>query len=71
MRFQEIATRRTIRWTDADGKRHQETRKFWQTLNPFNVGKDGAPKSAEAIYAEIKAEADAFVKRGQPNAVKS
>ncbi len=64
--FNKISTKRTLRWTDADGKRHQETREFFQTVNPFNVGKDGVPKSEQEIRAEIHAKADAWIKAGQP-----
>jgi hypothetical protein len=51
-RFPEISIRGKRRWKDADGKWHQETRKFFQTINPWNV-KDGRPKNASEIRAEL------------------
>lgn len=59
--FQEVAVKAVFRWRDADGKKHQETRKFRQTYNPFNKGADGAIKSREQIYAEVKRERDLWV----------
>ena len=59
--FDEVAVKRTRRWKDAEsGKQRQETRKFFQTINPFNTNADGVPKSRDEIMAEIRAEADAW-----------
>lgn len=54
--FDEVSVKAVKRWTDADGKKRQETKKFLQTLNPFNRGADGLPKSREQIMREITAE---------------
>lgn len=35
--FEEVAVRGMRRWVDKDGKRHQQTKKFSQTINPFNL----------------------------------
>lgn len=60
--FDEVAIKRTRRWKDAEsGKQRQETRKFFQTINPFNMSADGVQKSRDEIMAEIRAEADAWV----------
>lgn len=40
----------------------QETRKFFQTLNPFNTREDGQAKTAFDIRCEINAERDAWLK---------
>lgn len=60
--FTEIAVKGVRKWTDADGKKRQETRKFSQTLNPFNKRADGEPKTEFDIRCEINAECDAWLK---------
>jgi hypothetical protein len=56
--FNEIAARATVRWRDPQtGKPRQRTQKFWQTCNPFNVGADGKPKTAEQIRKEVRDQA--------------
>jgi hypothetical protein len=62
VRFGEISVRGIRRWVDKDGKRHQQTCKFWQTLSPFNKGADGLPKTSQQIFAEVVAERDAWMK---------
>lgn len=57
----EIAVKATRRWVDADGKKRQETRKFWQTINPFNSKPDGSLKTEADIRAEINTERDAWL----------
>ena len=57
----EIAIKATHRWVDADGKKRQETRKFWQTINPFNTLPDGSLKTADDIMREITAERAAWL----------
>ena len=61
-RFEEVAVRGVRRWKDpVTGKKRQETRKFCQTVNPFNRGADGAPKTHAQILAEVTAERDAWL----------
>ncbi len=60
--FDEIAVKGVRRWTDADGKKRQETRKFFQTVNPFNKNADGSLKARDQILVEIKAERDAWLR---------
>lgn len=59
--FDEISIKRTKRYTDADGKKRQKTRKFSQTLNPFNRNRDGSLKNYDQIMEEITKEADAWM----------
>ena len=59
--FQEVSVKATRRWTE-DGKKRQETRKFWQTINPFNKNVDGAMKNRDEIYTEICAQRDAWLR---------
>lgn len=56
--FDEIVLRETVRWRDpATGRSRQMTRKFSQTVNPFNRGSDGEPKSPQQIREELRSEA--------------
>jgi hypothetical protein len=59
--FQEVAITATKRWVDASGKRRQQTKKFFQTINPYNKGKDGMPKTREQILTEIAADRAAWM----------
>ena len=61
IRFQEVAVKATRRWVDTDGKKRQETKRFWQTVSPFNKNSDGTLKTADQIMAEVKAERDAWL----------
>lgn len=65
VRFDEIAIRGKRRWKDADGKWHQETKKFWQTMSPWNVDADKRPKNASQIRAELLAERSAWLTAAQ------
>jgi hypothetical protein len=60
MRFQEVALRGVWRWKDAEGKWHQQTKKFFQTLNPFNKTADGIVKTREQIMQALHAEREAW-----------
>lgn len=55
--FNEVAIKATKRWKE-DGKARTQTRKFYQTLNPFNKNADGTVKTREQILIEITAERD-------------
>lgn len=59
--FDEVAVKATKRWKE-NGKSRQETRKFWQTVNPFNKNDDGSIKTREQIMTEIVAQRDAWLK---------
>ena len=54
--FREVSLKAVFRWTDADGKKRQETRKFSQTVNPWNKNARGEAKSGPEIYEELKSE---------------
>lgn len=59
--FNEVFIRATKKWTDESGKKHQQTKKFWQTINPFNKNPDGSIKTGEQILLELKAERDQWL----------
>ena len=59
--FNEVSVKATKRWVE-DGKKRQETRKFFQTINPFNKNTNGMMKSHDEIYVEICAQRDAWLK---------
>lgn len=58
--FDEVAVKATKRWKE-DGKTRTKTRKFYQTMNPYNKNADGTVKTRDQIMAEITAECDAWV----------
>ena len=60
--FPEIAVKATKYWTDANGKKRQQTRKFWQTQNPFNKHPNGVPKTYDEILSAVRTERDAWLK---------
>ena len=62
--FEEVSIKATRRWTDENGKKRQQTRKFFQTINPFNNGADGLPKSRDQIMSELQAEKTAWLAGG-------
>lgn len=49
----------------ACGKRLQRSRKFYQTMNPFNKLPDGTVKSADDIYKELRAQAKEWEKTAE------
>jgi hypothetical protein len=61
--FEKIQMRGVRRWTES-GKRRQETRIFMQTVNPFNKGADGLPKTREQIRDEISREREEWLAGG-------
>jgi predicted HNH restriction endonuclease len=61
--FNEISVRATKKWVDDNGKKHQQTKKFYQTINPWNLNKDGLPKSRFEIEKEIREERDKWMRR--------
>jgi hypothetical protein len=61
--FEEIALKAVKRWKDpVTGKPRQQTRKFFQTVNPWNKTVDGVIKTPDMIRTQIKAERDAWLK---------
>lgn len=61
--FQEISVKAVHKWTDENGKKRQKTKKFSQTLNPFNRNPDGTIRTKSDIYSVICAERDAWVEK--------
>lgn len=60
--FNEVAVKAVKRWKDpVNGKPRQETRKFFQTINPFNKNADGTPKTRDQIMVEIKRQRDEWL----------
>ena len=60
--FNEIAVKGVRKWVGEDGKKHQQTKKFYQTINPFNINADGSVKTGAEIWKEILAERAAWLK---------
>lgn len=61
--FEEVSATATRRWKDpGTGKSKQETKRFFQTVNPFNKDPDGSLKTRSQIQAEVNAEAAAWLK---------
>ena len=54
VRFEEI---NTMGWKNGKcsicGKRVERAKKFYQTLNPFNLNQNGLPKTREEITKEL------------------
>ena len=64
-KFDEVSIRGTKKWKDpATGKPRQQSRKFWQTISPFNRTTDGPPKTREQIMEELRAERAAWMGEG-------
>ena len=59
--FEEVRIKAVRRWTDSDGKRHQETKQFWQTLNPYNRNAVGLCKTRDEIRNELLTERAAWL----------
>ena len=50
--FREVSIKATRYWKE-NGKRKQETKTFFQTMNPFNKMPDGTLKGYDQIMKEI------------------
>lgn len=69
LKFEEVSIKRTFRWRDpATGNVRQETKKFFQTINPFNTAGDGSPKSRGQILAELERQARLWMLRKENDA---
>lgn len=58
--YEEVSIKATKKWKNKDGKWRTKTRKFYQTLNPFNT-KDGRLKTYSEIMKEIMNERDEWL----------
>jgi hypothetical protein len=65
--FHEVSIRATKHWREG-ARRRTQTRKFYQTLNPWNKNAAGQPKSREEILAELIVERDAWLAAATPRA---
>jgi hypothetical protein len=54
----QVTAKRT--WME-DGKKRQKTKKFEQTINPFNTNAAGIPKTRQEILVELNAERDKWM----------
>lgn len=64
VKFEEVSLKVVRKFIDSDGKKRQITKKFFQTVNPFNTNKDGTVKDRDQIMAELKASRDEWVANG-------
>lgn len=62
--YEEVFIKATKRWVE-DGKKRQETRKFFQTINPFNKDEGGNIKGRQQIMGEISKEADDWLRENK------
>ena len=53
--FEKVSVKAVRRWVE-NGKKRQQTKEFYQTINPYNVNADGSVKSKSEILTEIKKE---------------
>jgi len=60
LRFEEVKVTGRRYWKE-NGRKRQETKVFFQTLNPFNKNTEGFPKSRQQIMAELTAERAAWM----------
>ena len=58
--FQEVSLRAVFRWKE-DGRPRQCTKKFYQTISPFNTDGQGKPKDRDQIMRELTRERDAWL----------
>lgn len=61
-KYPEVSIKGVKRWTDSEGKKRQATKKFWQTLSPFNTKPDGTRKTEGEIRAELIKEREEWLK---------
>jgi hypothetical protein len=59
--YWEICISGTKTWVDQNGHKRRKTKKFWQTVNPYNKNDDGSPKTGKQIYKELCLEMDEWL----------
>lgn len=62
VRFNEVSLKATKKWVDSDGKKRQKTKKFSQTINPWNRDAYGKPKSRSQIIFELKQQIEDWIR---------
>lgn len=60
--FREVSLygQKSVKCRGGCGRRLRRSKKFWQTLSPFNINSNRVPKTPEEIYAELKIELKAW-----------
>ena len=59
--FQEVSIKATKKYIDVDGKKRQKTKKFYQTISPFNKNPDGTVKTKADIMEQILKEKEEWL----------
>ncbi len=65
--FEQVVIKGVRRWRSQDGKKHQETRTFSQTVNPWNRNDDGTIKTREQICVELEVERERWLQDPDAN----
>ena len=60
IKFDEVVIKATKRWKE-NGKWRQKTKKFHQTINPFNTDENGNPKTRGQIMCDLLKERDEWL----------
>ena len=61
--FEKVSVKAVRRWVE-NGKKRQQTKEFYQTLNPYNVNADGSVKTKSEIFTEITKEKNDWLSCG-------
>jgi hypothetical protein len=61
VRFQQVKLKGVRFWYE-NGKKRQETKIFFQTINPFNKNRAGLPKDRSEIFRELIIERDQWLR---------
>jgi hypothetical protein len=70
IRFQEVSVTAKVVWIDEAGKRRQQSKKFTQTINPFNKNAWGEEKTASEIRKELRANGETWLREPVDGAVR-
>lgn len=64
IRFEELTVygQKNAKCAGGCGRRLKRTKKFWQTLSPFNKNTGGQPRTRDEIYRELRGERIAWEK---------
>lgn len=66
--FPEVSIRGRFSWKDSTGNCRTETRKCFQTINPFNKNPDGSVRTKDEIISSLKKERDAWIEQKKAEA---
>lgn len=56
---------KSVKCAGGCGRRLKRSKKFWQTLSPFNKNAAGELKTREEIYEELRAERDTWLSESE------